>query len=294
MSSAVERSCNFSCVMTASVLVTSTVLACGGGDESRGDTVETADRRDVPEQAFSIASGQVAIEYIAHAAFRIHSPGGKRLIIDPYASRVWIGYDFPENLTTDAVLITHPHYDHDAGQYRGHPFPWGNDVEVLQEPDTTVIGDIRVEGIRGKHADPYGKEFGQINTIFVIEIGGLRIAHLGDNGPLTDENVTALGRIDVLMMPIDADYHILKEQEIQSNLASVRPRILVPMHYRIPTLEPSDESAESLGPVEPWLTEKGNVRRMEGNVAVLSAKDLPSTQEILVFGHSPLVLSPEG
>ncbi len=277
--------------MIAPVVVVVTVLACSGA----GDNADTTNRpADIPDIAFSLELDQVAVEYIAHAAFRIHSPLGKRVIIDPYASREWIGYDFPQGLTTDAVVITHPHYDHDAGQFRGHPFPWGDRVPVLQEPGTTTIGDIRVVGIPGKHADPYGMEFGQINTIFVVEVAGLRIAHLGDNGALTEENVSGLGRVDVLMMPIDAQYHILKEREIQANLASVRPQILVPMHYRIPALEPSDESAESLGPIDPWLAGKSNVRWVGGNIAVLRAGDLPSTQEILLFSHSPLVPSPEG
>ena len=38
----------------------------------------------------------VTIEYLAHASFVILAPDGKRLLIDPYADRVWIGYDFPK------------------------------------------------------------------------------------------------------------------------------------------------------------------------------------------------------
>src|SRR5439155_13367212 len=58
----------------------------------------------------------VTIEYIAHACFRVTSPSGKQLLIDPYASRVWIGYDFPPDIHADAILISHPHYDHDGGE----------------------------------------------------------------------------------------------------------------------------------------------------------------------------------
>ena len=45
----------------------------------------------------------VTIEYIAHACFRVTSPAGKQVLIDPYASRVWLGYDFPPNVHADAV-----------------------------------------------------------------------------------------------------------------------------------------------------------------------------------------------
>src|SRR5580765_782786 len=59
-----------------------------------------------------------------------------------------------------------------------------------------------------------GKEFGQINTIWLLKVGGLRIVHLGDNGPLTEGAAGAIDHVDVLMMPIDSQYHILKADQI--------------------------------------------------------------------------------
>ena len=43
-------------------------------------------------------SGSVTIEYIAHASFRIVSPAGQSVLIDPFASQVWLGYDFPPGI----------------------------------------------------------------------------------------------------------------------------------------------------------------------------------------------------
>jgi hypothetical protein len=40
---------------------------------------------------------------------------------------------------------------------------------VLRDPGTCTVGDVHITGIRGKHADPWGKEFGQKNTIWGIE-----------------------------------------------------------------------------------------------------------------------------
>src|SRR5262249_28967249 len=148
------------------------------------------------------ARAQVAIEYIAHSCFRVQSPAGISIVLDPYNGHRWLGYSFPESVPAGAILITHPHYDHDASYY------WPISVPVFRTPGRYTLGDVRIEGILGKHADPYGKEFGQINTMWVLEVGGLRIVHLGDNGPLTPENVQALGRVDVLMMPIDSKHHI--------------------------------------------------------------------------------------
>ena len=241
-------------------------------------------RRGAEEQRLA-----VTVEYIAHASFRIESPGGSSVLIDPYASRIWIGYDFPEGVDADAILITHPHYDHDAGQRVGRPFPWGAEVDVIADPGEYAVGDIRIVGIRGKHADPYGMEFGQKNTIFVVEVAGLRIAHLGDNGPLTAANVEAMGRVDILMMPIDAAYHILAESELQANLASVVPRVLIPMHYRLAQLEQSADSPDDLGPIDPWLDGKPEVVRLTGHRHSFVANGLPSTLQIVVFRPSPKV-----
>ncbi len=236
--------------------------------------------------------GQVIIEYIAHAAFRIHSPNGTQVIIDPFADRVWLGYDFPDSLAADAVLITHPHYDHDAGDRMGRAFPWDTDVEVIRDSGSYTVGDITIRGIEGKHADPYGKEFGQTNTLFVLEVAGLRIAHVGDNGPLTEANVLALGRVDILMMPADSEYHILSAEDTEANLTAVHPRVLIPMHYRHPDLETSPDNPEDLGPIDPWLEGRSNVERLAGHVKIFSAATLPQREIVLVLSHSPDVIRP--
>ncbi len=236
----------------------------------------------------------VTIEYIAHAAFRIQSRAGHRVVIDPYASRVWLGYDWPDGVETAAVLITHPHYDHDAGQSRGHAFPWGDDVAVYRDPGRYEVGDIVIHGIAGKHADPYGMEFGQINTIFVLEVHGVRIAHLGDNGPLTEANYAALGRVDVLIAPADSQYHILREGELETIRDRLKPRWLVPMHYRLPDLESDPAAPRDLGPIEPWLVGRSGVTRVAGHIISLRASDRGGEPEILVFRHSPEVRAPLG
>jgi L-ascorbate metabolism protein UlaG (beta-lactamase superfamily) len=245
---------------------------------------------DDPSDPRRLQAGHVTIEYIAHSCFRIHTASGTRLLIDPFASRVWLGYDFPRRLAADAVLITHPHYDHDADVLIGHqPPPWTPDVRVLRDPGAYKVSDVTITGIRGKHADPWGKEFGQTNTIWLLEADGLRIAHLGDNGPLTEANLQELGRIDILLIPIDARDHILKDAEIQAIRKALHPRILIPMHYRIPDLEPSGDTPDGLGEIGPWLTGQVNVVQLESNTATFTAGSLLPSEVIVVFPHSPKV-----
>lgn len=273
-------------ILRFSTFLLSIGAACGPRDDS--STVEAVqDAADL-----KLERGEIAIEYLAHAAFRIHSAGGSKILIDPYASQVWLGYDFPDSVATDAVLITHPHYDHDAGDFRGLPFPWDSTVPVFRDPGTYSVGEFTIRGVRGKHADPYGMEFGQINTIWMIEFAGLRIAHLGDNGPITDAIVREMGRVDVLMIPIDADYHIIDEAAIQRARSALRPRVLIPMHYRIPGLEASADSPSDLGEIEPWLVGKDNVTRVGGHLEIFRRETLPEAEQIVVFSHSPKVLRP--
>ena len=47
--------------------------------------------------------------------------------------------------------------------------PWPSDTPVIKEPGSYTFGDIAITGIRGKHAEPYGKEFGQTNTIWRLK-----------------------------------------------------------------------------------------------------------------------------
>jgi len=233
----------------------------------------------------------VTLEYLAHASFLIESAEGDRLLIDPYQSRVWLGYDFPEGVRADAVAVTHPHYDHDAGVFRGAEFPWP-EARKLDRPGTYSVGQMNVIGVEGKHADPYGEEFGQINTIFVVEVGGLRIAHLGDNGPLTETNVEAIGPVDVLMIPGDALYHILDPESTAAAIDALDPSVVIPMHYRIGALETEPDSPSDLGDLDPWLVDRGPVIRLASNVTTLSPSELPAERTYLVFEHSPRVPAP--
>lgn len=234
----------------------------------------------------------VRVEYIAHACFRVTSPDGKQILLDPYASRVWLGYDFPPNLHADVILISHPHYDHDGGEAMRRKVPWSKTNLVLRAPGTNRIGDVTVIGIAGKHADPWGKEFGQINTIWLLEVGGLRMVHVGDNGPLRDDIIQQLGRVDVLMLPIDSQFHILKAEEIATIHRRLSPAVLIPMHYRHDDLEPVVGSPDKLGGIEGWANGEANVRHLKTHTNDFSADTLPGTPEVIIFQHSPLVKPP--
>ena len=85
----------------------------------------------------------VTIEYVAHACFRIHSPSGNSVMIDPYESQWWLGYDSPVGLDpADAVLITHPHSDHDGGLAAGRKLPWDKDTPIVTDHHGEVFSRL--------------------------------------------------------------------------------------------------------------------------------------------------------
>ena len=95
-------------------------------------------------RATPLGAGQDAavpvLEYIAHASFVVQSSSGVRVAIDPFNSERWLGLAYPARVSADAVLVSHPHYDHDASYY----FPTG--TPVFRRPGRYAVGDIRIEG----------------------------------------------------------------------------------------------------------------------------------------------------
>lgn len=106
---------------------------------------------------------------------------------------------------------------------------------------------------------------------------------------MTQELVDVLGRVDVLMIQVDGREHILTFDEVEAILASLEPRIVVPMHYRMQGLEVKTEQRLDLGNIDPWLEGRSNVRRLDGNFKLLRPKDLPGTMETWIFPYSPKV-----
>ena len=136
-------------------------------------------------------SGDVELEWIGHAAFSVKSQLGAKVVIDPYDSNRWVGYRFPfEAADADALLITHAHYDHDASYY----FP--SATPVMRRPGEYRLHDIRIQGFQGRHAGDHAESFGNRNTVWVLETGGVRILHTGDNQALSDDLLHSIGGVD--------------------------------------------------------------------------------------------------
>jgi len=226
-------------------------------------------------------AASVRLEYIAHASFVIESPGGTRIAVDPFNSNIWLGYSFPDGIEANAVLVTHPHYDHDATYY------FDDFTPVFRRPDELRVGDVVLRGIESEHSGrPRFLDRGQtpFNTLWVVETGGLRIAHFGDNRLLNELDLAAVGPVDVVL--INAAYFDAANLDMLTMLVeTIEPDIMIPMHYRH---EEISELPRGMRPIADYMAAYDPLY-VDGNVAVLDPDNLAEWPGLVVLKPSPAI-----
>jgi L-ascorbate metabolism protein UlaG (beta-lactamase superfamily) len=179
-----------------------------------------------------LASGdspnRAIITFVGHASYQIDTPQGVRAITD-YNGLNGFGRH-PDIVTMNNAHDTHYTDTPEDGIthiLRGWPDRPG---ETESKVDVT-LKDMRVWNVPTNARDWNGGVRINGNSIFIFAIGDLCIAHLGHlHQRLTKEHLDALGRIDVLMVPIDGAYTMgvpLMAEVIQQ----VEPKVVLPMHY---------------------------------------------------------------
>lgn len=182
------------------------------------------------------------VTWFGHACFLIEGQG-HRIVTDPFDASV--GYDIP-GLEASIVTVSHGHYDHSAvDTVSGNP-------EVISEPGEFLVKGINIKGVPTYHDRSQGSERGP-NTVFVITLDGITIAHLGDLGhQLNQETLEAIGRVDVLLIPVGGTYTINASDAVQV-VNQLQPRVVVPMHFKTP------HTNIDIAPVEGFIQNYGKV-----------------------------------
>lgn len=219
------------------------------------------------------------LTWYGQACFVLESAAGARILMDPLADD--IGYTLPEPLQVDAVTVSHEHPDH-ANVALAHGKPrvlrgltadkkgW---VKIDQK-----VKDIQIRSIGVYHDEEKGARRG-LNTVFVFEVGRLRIAHLGDLGhTLTEEQRSQIGAVDVVLVPVGGHYTIDARQATRV-VDQLRPRLtVVPMHYKTDAV-----TIKELAPVDAFVAGKPAVRREKGNVLAITGVKSRASAEIVVL-----------
>ena len=230
------------------------------------------------------AKSPVAITYFGHCAFLWETAQGLRALADPYrnqAGRYWFTRRFPD-VACDVGMITHAHFDHDAADRLPDA------ASLLRTPSRFHQDDLAIQGVLDLHAGASGLR-GMANVMFLVETGGIRFLHMGDNRADWPESVSeAVGPVDVLMVTVDDSCHLLSFQDVDLVIDRVNPRVVIPMHYRSPDLMPESCGLKTL---DQWLATQPNAKQLNGHSTTITSEDLPTTGQVWVFQPSPASLS---
>lgn len=169
----------------------------------------------------------MTITWYGHSCFRLESKDIS-LLTDPFSSEIGLR---PPKIKDDIVLVSHQHYDHNNTE--GRP----QESFLAEGPGEYEIKGVSIKGIQSFHDKSQGRERG-LNTIYVIKMEDMILAHLGDFGEekLSEEQVEKIGDIDILMIPVGGVYTI-NFKEAVGVIHQVEPKIIIPMHYKIEGLK---------------------------------------------------------
>ncbi len=222
------------------------------------------------------------IQWLGHAGFLITSSQGTRILIDPAPAA--IGYATAPIDGVDAVLVSHEHFDHtDVGRATGSPLILRGLTSDGWNTIDQMVKDVRIYSVSPAspvyHDTQQGAERGR-NTIFILEVDGLRLAHFGDLGHvLTPEIIQAMGAVDIVLIPVGGHYTIDATDATQV-VGQLNPLVVIPMHYQTPVM-----GAEWPGTgVDPFLEGK-TVEHPNSTVIMLSQPTLPTQTTVVVLNY---------
>ncbi|WP_339763593.1 MBL fold metallo-hydrolase [uncultured Hoeflea sp.] len=252
----------------------------------------------------TFAEGGVSVEYYGHCAFKITSPGGASVVIDPWrddpsgAWGLWFKYKFPETLA-DITLSTHTHFDHDA----------------IDRPMSTMVldrmvghfefADLKITGFADKHAclapgwynwtnalAEFGVDACPPNNIghmdmvtYLVETGGVRTLIWGDNRPDPAPGFwESIGRVDVLTLPVDGSQHILSYDQANAIVDQLKPKIVIPTHY---LNETTTYTLSTLQTADEWVKAQKSFKMLDSASLTLAAADVAGMdREFMYFGSN--------
>ena len=216
------------------------------------------------------------LTYMGHMSFLWHTASGRRVLIDPFQQPdrgSWFVIEYPVT-DVDAVLVTHDHFDHNAIDRVSH------NARRITEPGEYDLTGVRILGLQDQH-NASRSAIVMRNVIYMIEIGGIRFCHIGDNrADSPAETLTQIGEVAVLSLPVDDSVHLHTFEQTAQVIASIDPLIVIPSHYHN---EGVTDVASTLLTVTRWLSEQKHVRMVGNSTVQLDRDALPTKREIWVF-----------
>jgi L-ascorbate metabolism protein UlaG (beta-lactamase superfamily) len=176
----------------------------------------------------------VVITFVGHSTFQIDTPGGVSIATD---FNGWLR----TSRTPDVVTMNKAHSSH----YTMNPDPaiatvlqgWNEPQPGEKIEHKVVVGDAYVRNVStdirswGGEFEPNG------NSIFIFEVAGLCIGHLGHlHHELTDAHYGEIGRLDIVMVPVDGGL-TMGADSMSRTIKRLRSAVVLPMHRRGPIVD---------------------------------------------------------
>ena len=174
-----------------------------------------------------VAPETVRIHYISHASFLIRTAGGLNMVTD------FTGFIGSAPIIPDVVTMNHAHETH----WTAFPDPaiphvlpgWG---EFGRGIDHRVdLGEVLVRNVSTDIRSQFSSSETNGNSIFIFEVAGLCIGHLGHlHHEPNDEQYAAIGRLDVVMAAVDGGSTVSLPTMMRI-IDRLRSSIVIPMHW---------------------------------------------------------------
>lgn len=181
----------------------------------------------VPASLGPVEDETVRIHYISHASFLIRTHGGLNMVTD------YTGFIGSNKMIPDVVTMNHAHESH----WTAFPDPaiphvlqgWGEFGEGIDH--RLDLGEVLIRNVSTDIRSNFSGREDEGNSIFVFEVAGLCIGHLGHLHHEPDaEQYAALGRVDIVMAPVDGGY-TLDIETMTRVLKRLRSSVVIPMHW---------------------------------------------------------------
>jgi L-ascorbate metabolism protein UlaG (beta-lactamase superfamily) len=232
--------------------------------------------------AAQTAPATVTLTWLGQSTFVMSTSTGLKALLDPTNP----GAFKPAPVDgLDIVTITHEHPDHNYVKLaNGNPeIIHGLAGTEVAKIDRTIKG-VHIRTVASFHDSQQGAQRGK-NAIFVFEMPGLKLVHLGDLGHALDQQqIAAIGPVDVLLIPVGGGPTIDPKTAIEV-AGQLKAKAVVPMHvgaapaaaagpFRLGTI---DDFLKALDPSAKVL--------QSGHTVTITAGKLPAERTVMVMKY---------